>query len=456
MRQAGRFSGAGPCGGRWKARNAARLFAAAGATSAPTAAMNGASHSGCEDRRRYASCWNTPICSASSGTVAGSRRVRSASVTCAARATGSSATVSTVVVVGGTVVVVETTALVAGAAVDGGARGVVSRRGAARNDDRGQDGDDASHEMRLRGGRVYEDLTYEEQGHVGVITLRRPEARNALDVQDVRRARRCGAHHDRSLPRHHRRRPGVLLRRRREGGDGRRRATARRRQLAGARAQAHAGRRRARSHTDVPVVAAVNGAAVGLGHGAVAHGRLPSRRPRRPGSASCSCCAASCSDAPGLGRLAQLVGREKAAEMLFTGEVIDAAGGVAHRARGSGGSPRRAAAHGARRSPSGSPRTRRSPCKRSSAGLRRGPRSRLERARRVGVVDPGRAVPDRGPPRGRARRSSRSARRNFTGADGPLAGLGGRRVEARDAAVEREHVELALRVLTERHDRLRV
>ena len=31
-----------------------------------------------------------------------------------------------------------------------------------------------------------------------------------------------------------------------------------------------------------------------------------------------------CCDAPGLGRLAQLVGREKAAEMLFTGEIVDA------------------------------------------------------------------------------------------------------------------------------------
>ena len=31
-----------------------------------------------------------------------------------------------------------------------------------------------------------------------------------------------------------------------------------------------------------------------------------------------------CCDAPGLGRLAQLVGRETAAELLFTGDVIDA------------------------------------------------------------------------------------------------------------------------------------
>ena len=32
-----------------------------------------------------------------------------------------------------------------------------------------------------------------------------------------------------------------------------------------------------------------------------------------------------CSDVPGLGRLAQLVGRERAAELLLTGDVIDAA-----------------------------------------------------------------------------------------------------------------------------------
>ena len=190
MRQAGRFSGAGPCGGRWNARNAARLFAAAGATSAPTAAMNGASHSGCEDKRRYASCWNTPICSASSGD---GRRIAES-----AFRIGDLRSESDGIVgdgqhgrrgrrhrrgrrdhCGG-----------GRSCGHGGARGVVSRRGAARNDDRGQDGDDASHEMRLRGGRVYEDLTYEEQGHVGVITLRRPEARNALDVHARTRSSR--------------------------------------------------------------------------------------------------------------------------------------------------------------------------------------------------------------------------------------------------------------------------
>ena len=32
-----------------------------------------------------------------------------------------------------------------------------------------------------------------------------------------------------------------------------------------------------------------------------------------------------CCDAPGLGRLAQLVGREQASELLFTGDIIDAA-----------------------------------------------------------------------------------------------------------------------------------
>jgi enoyl-CoA hydratase len=44
----------------------------------------------------------------------------------------------------------------------------------------------------------------------------------------------------------------------------------------------------------------------------------------RPASARSSCCAV-CSDVAGLGRLASLVGREKATELLLTGDVIDAA-----------------------------------------------------------------------------------------------------------------------------------
>jgi enoyl-CoA hydratase len=35
-----------------------------------------------------------------------------------------------------------------------------------------------------------------------------------------------------------------------------------------------------------------------------------------------------CCDAPGLGRLAHLVGRERAAELLFTGDIIDASAAV--------------------------------------------------------------------------------------------------------------------------------
>ena len=50
------------------------------------------------------------------------------------------------------------------------------------------------------------------------------------------------------------------------------------------------------------------------------------------------------SDVAGLGRLAQLVGRERAAELLFTGDVIDAATALDAAPRQPGGRPRRAAA----------------------------------------------------------------------------------------------------------------
>ena len=77
-------------------------------------------------------------------------------------------------------------------------------------------------------------------------------------------------------------------------------------------------------HTDVPVVAAVNGAAVGWGMelSLMADFRVASEKAK---FGELFVLRGLVSDAPGLGRLAQLVGREKAAELLMTGEVIDAA-----------------------------------------------------------------------------------------------------------------------------------
>ncbi len=77
-------------------------------------------------------------------------------------------------------------------------------------------------------------------------------------------------------------------------------------------------------YTDIPVIAAVNGAAVGWGMelALMADFRVVSDRARfgelfvKRGLVS---------DPAGLGRLAQLVGREKAAELLMTGDLIDAA-----------------------------------------------------------------------------------------------------------------------------------
>jgi enoyl-CoA hydratase len=77
-------------------------------------------------------------------------------------------------------------------------------------------------------------------------------------------------------------------------------------------------------HTDVPVVAAVNGPAVGWGMelALMADIRVASERAR---FGELFVLRGLVSDVPGLGRLAQLVGRERAAELLFTGEIIDAA-----------------------------------------------------------------------------------------------------------------------------------
>ncbi len=76
-------------------------------------------------------------------------------------------------------------------------------------------------------------------------------------------------------------------------------------------------------HTDVPVVAAVNGAAVGWGMelAMFADIRIASERAR---FGELFVLRGLVTDVGGIGRLASLVGREKAAELLFTGDVIDA------------------------------------------------------------------------------------------------------------------------------------
>jgi enoyl-CoA hydratase len=77
-------------------------------------------------------------------------------------------------------------------------------------------------------------------------------------------------------------------------------------------------------HTNVPVIAAVNGAAVGWGMelALMADLRVASERAK---FGELFVLRGLCTDVPGIGRLASLVGRERAAELLFTGEVIDAA-----------------------------------------------------------------------------------------------------------------------------------
>jgi enoyl-CoA hydratase/carnithine racemase len=76
-------------------------------------------------------------------------------------------------------------------------------------------------------------------------------------------------------------------------------------------------------HCDVPIVAAVNGAAVGWGMelAMMADIRVASDRAK---FGELFVLRGLVSDVAGLGRLASLVGRERAAELLLTGRIIDA------------------------------------------------------------------------------------------------------------------------------------
>lgn len=76
-------------------------------------------------------------------------------------------------------------------------------------------------------------------------------------------------------------------------------------------------------HTDVPVVAAINGAAVGWGMELALLGDIRIASDRARFGELFVLRGLNC-DVAGIGRLAGAVGREKAAELLFTGEIIDA------------------------------------------------------------------------------------------------------------------------------------
>lgn len=169
-----------------------------------------------------------------------------------------------------------------------------------------------------------EDVRYELDGHVGIITLNRPAARNALTFEMYRSLEqlvrsttaRClvitGA--DPSFC------SGDDVRQVMGGGEEGRAPTVS--------SESHRPRLTpaadALLHTDVPVIAAVNGAAVGWGMelALMADIRVASERAK---FGELFVLRGLVSDVAGLGRLAQLVGREKAAELLFTGDVVDAA-----------------------------------------------------------------------------------------------------------------------------------
>jgi enoyl-CoA hydratase/carnithine racemase len=167
------------------------------------------------------------------------------------------------------------------------------------------------------------DLTYAVNGDVGVITLNRPEARNALtwsmyaELERVVRSTtaRClvitGA--DPAFC------SGDDVRQVMGGGDRPPPTAATEQGLPRLTPAADA-----LLHTDVPVIAAVNGPAVGWGMELALLGdlRVASERAR---FGELFVLRGLVSDVAGLGRLAGLVGRERAAELLFTGAVIDAA-----------------------------------------------------------------------------------------------------------------------------------
>jgi enoyl-CoA hydratase len=166
---------------------------------------------------------------------------------------------------------------------------------------------------------LYEDIDYTVDGHVGVLTIRRPDVRNALrrktydELEQV--VRGCTERvlvltgEDPAFC------SGDDVREIMGGGDRPPPDLGTNPRLTPA--------ADALLHCDVPIVAAVNGAAIGWGMelALMADLRVASEKAK---FGELFIKRGLCTDAPGIGLLAQTVGRQRAAELLLTGRVLDA------------------------------------------------------------------------------------------------------------------------------------
>jgi len=166
---------------------------------------------------------------------------------------------------------------------------------------------------------VYTEIVYEKSDHVGIITIDRPDARNALtfttyaELADAveNTTARCLVITGRD--------PAFC-----SGDDVKQVMVAASADLTRADRQPRltpaAG---SLLRSDVPIIAAVNGAAVGWGMelALMADIRVASERAK---FGELFVKRGLCCDVAGLARLVELVGREHTAELLFTGRVVDA------------------------------------------------------------------------------------------------------------------------------------
>ncbi len=164
-----------------------------------------------------------------------------------------------------------------------------------------------------------DELTYDRHGHVGVITINRPEARNALTWSTYAALESAVRNSDARCLVITATDPAFC------SGDDVKQI------MGGGEKPPDLGSREPRLtpaadailHTDIPVIAAVNGAAVGWGMELAMYAdiRVASERAK---FGELFVLRGLVTDVGGIGRLASLVGREHAAELIFTGNVIDA------------------------------------------------------------------------------------------------------------------------------------